>query len=65
MNDIDDEDVDMLDEDNDFFEFESENKLAKDGLASKRDFRTEIEKKLELLALKKLTDDYFYDEVFD
>jgi len=57
----------MSDDDNDELEEESldlEKSFANKELSSKRDIRAEIERKLELLELKKLTGDSVYDDFF-
>jgi hypothetical protein len=68
MNDIDDSELEMIDDDDDFEELsklDSDNNRTKNENTSKRDFRAEIEKKLELMALQKLTGDDFYNENFE
>ena len=55
-----DEDFDLADE-----EVEEEDDLENAVSGSKRDFRSEIEKKLELIQLRKLTGDYFDEEIFN
>ena len=68
MNDTDDIEIDdeLIDAD-EFNELDLENKYTKNELSSKRDVRSEIEKRLELMELQKLIDDSFYDydEVFN
>jgi hypothetical protein len=39
--------------------------LQKDALKLKRDIRAEIEKRLELIALRKKTSDFYDDEIFN
>lgn len=65
MNDTDDIEIDDLDDSDDFDVLDLESKFVKTELSSKRDVRSEIEKRLELIELRKLTGDSFYDEVFD
>ena len=63
MNDTDDFELDDLDSGDEFNSVE-EGLVAKKVL-SKRDVRTEIEKRLEQIELRKLMGDSGYDEVFD
>jgi hypothetical protein len=63
MNDTDDLDVDEIEENEDIDQLES--KFFNSGLPTKRDIRAEIEKRLEMMELRKLTSDFFYDEAFD
>lgn len=63
MNDTDDFELDDLDSGDEFNSVE-ESLVAKKVL-SKRDVRTEIEKRLEQIELRKLMGDSGYDEVFD
>jgi len=65
MNDNDDLDVDIDDDNNELINFDAEEKKLKKELSSKRDVRSKIEDKLELIELKKLMSDPYYDEVFD
>lgn len=65
MNDADDLEMDDVDDNDNFDELDLETSIAKSELSSKRDVRTEIEKRLELIELRKLTGDSFYDELFD
>jgi len=44
--------------------FDLEKSFFKEELSLKQSIRAEIEKKLELLELKKLTGDSVYDEIF-
>ncbi|MBL1142645.1 MAG: hypothetical protein HND53_11495 [Proteobacteria bacterium] len=63
MNDADDLEID--DDDDNFDELDFDSSFVKSELSSKRDVRSEIEKRLELIELRKLTGDSFYDELFD
>jgi hypothetical protein len=63
MNDADDLDMDDVDDGNEFDELES--RFINSELSTKRDVRSEIERRLELMELRKLMGDPFYDEVFD
>ncbi len=68
MNDTDDIEIDdELDDSDEFNELDIENKFVGNELSSKRDIRSEIEKRLELMELRKLIGDSFYDydEVFN
>tara|TARA_R110002072_G_scaffold178580_2_gene334628 strand:+ start:12719 stop:12907 length:189 start_codon:yes stop_codon:yes gene_type:complete len=57
-----DSDLDMSDDNDDIF---IDEKLDNEKFAFKRDVRAEIEKKLELLALKKNTGDFYDDLTFN
>ncbi len=66
MNDADDIDLDdELDDNEEFNELDLENQFVKSELSSKRDVRSEIEKRLELMELQRLIGDSFYDEAFN
>jgi hypothetical protein len=56
--------VDMVNENDELQGIDSEKSFSNKELSSKRDIRSEIEKKLEMLELKKLTGDSVYDELF-
>ena len=61
----------MIDTDDSDFDIPEESdipisdKLDRDMLAAKKDVRAEIEKKLELLALRKSTKDFYDDITFN
>ena len=65
---IDTEDADF-DADDDIDDFSDDDSivdiLEKDDLKSKRDVRAEIEKRLELIALRKTMSDFYDDEIFN
>ena len=63
MNDTDDFELDDLDSGDEFNDVEK--KLLEKKVLSKCDVRTEIEKRLEQIELRKLMGDSGYDEVFD
>ncbi len=65
MNDADDLELDDLNDDDNFDEIDIESSFSKSTSSSKSDVRAEIEKRLELIELRKLTSDSIYDEVFD
>jgi hypothetical protein len=66
MNDTDDIEIDdELVDDEEFNELEVVNNFTGNELSSKRDVRSEIEKRLELMELQKLIGDSLYDEVFN
>jgi hypothetical protein len=65
MNDNDDLDIDDIDNDDEFNDVEFEDKLVKKNISAKRDIRVEIEKRLEMMELRKLSGDSVYDELFD
>jgi hypothetical protein len=61
-----DTDFDTDDDDDDFTDSDSiDENLDKESLKSKRDIRAEIEKKLELIALRKKMSDFYDDEIFN
>lgn len=64
MNIADDSSIDLID-DEELKDFDSEDSFSEKLLSSKRDVRAELEKKLEMLELRKLTGDSVYDELFD
>lgn len=66
MIDTEDSDFDADDDIDDFTDTDSIVAfLEKDDLKSKRDVRAEIEKRLELFALRKKMSDFYDDEIFN
>lgn len=64
MNVTDDSSIDMIDDD-ELKGFDDEKNFSEKLNSAKRDVRAEIEKRLEILELRKLTGDSVYDELFD
>ena len=65
MNDADDLELDDELDSDEFGELDLEEEFVKSELSPKRDVRSEIEKRLELMELQKLIGDSIYDEVFN
>lgn len=65
MNVSDDSSIDMIDDIDELKNIDFEKSFPEKLLSSKRDVRAEIEKRLEMLELRKLTGDSVYDELFD
>lgn len=65
MNVSDDSSIDTIDDIDELKNIDFEKSFPEKLLSSKRDVRAEIEKRLEMLELRKLTGDSVYDELFD